>query len=40
MPKFNIGVRTGRKEDPAMVAEAMLLDKNADGSRNSSTRKF
>ena len=31
--KFNIGVRTGRKEDPAMVAEAMLLERNADGSR-------
>ena len=31
--KFNKGQKSGRKEDPYSVSEAMLLEKNEDGSR-------
>jgi hypothetical protein len=31
--KFNIGLKTGRKEDPISVAEAMLTARTEDGSR-------
>jgi hypothetical protein len=31
--KFNIGLKTGRKEDPFHVSESMLHVKNPDGTR-------
>ncbi|XP_063443690.1 uncharacterized protein LOC134724531 [Mytilus trossulus] len=31
--KFNVGLTTGRKEDPFLVSESMLNEKNTDGTR-------
>ncbi|CAG2210915.1 unnamed protein product [Mytilus edulis] len=31
--KFNVGLTTGRKEDPFIVSESMLNEKNTDGTR-------
>ena len=38
--RFNIGIQTGRKEDPENVSVLMRNIKNADGSRRFSIAEF